>query len=246
MTIERRVRVIADCDACDPRTAWETPISRMVCWHSRYNLGDEHSYHSETFMRELACEHDNDLEEELDRLENDVLDALYDRAYDNGCKGFDECQAYAERLVRPRINALIEKALSDGYIILPIYMYDHGGIALSTGSFRCPWDSGQVGWIFFDKETIDEEWDGDRKAAEKYLEREIAVYSDYVGGNVYGFIAEQRENHEDTDEADEDEWEEVDSCWGFYGNDPETNGIRDALRSDFADVELDLDCSGGY
>lgn len=42
--------------------------------------------------------------------------------------------------------------------ILPLYLYDHSGISMSTGSFigRVPhadWDSSQVGYIYLDKET---------------------------------------------------------------------------------------------
>ena len=32
-------------------------------------------------------------------------------------------------------------------LILPVYLYDHSGLALATTPFSCPWDSGQVGWI---------------------------------------------------------------------------------------------------
>jgi len=204
-------------------------------------MGDEHSYECDTFMRELACEHDSDLEEMLDCLENEVLDKLYDQAGDNGCDTFDDKQEYVERLVRPLINELIENSVRDGYVILPVYMYDHGNIALSTGGFGCSWDSGQLGWIVCDQETIDKEFDGDKDKAKAALESEVEVYSDYVNGSVYGFVAEQREQHEDTDEADyadDDEWEEVASCWGYYGSDPETNGIKDAVGSDFADAEF--------
>lgn len=42
--------------------------------------------------------------------------------------------------------------------ILPLFLYDHSGISMSTGSFlgRAPharWDSGQVGFIYMDKKT---------------------------------------------------------------------------------------------
>jgi len=43
------------------------------------------------------------------------------------------------------------------YVILPLYLYDHGGITMSTGAFSCPWDSGQVGWIYAPKKTFIDE-----------------------------------------------------------------------------------------
>lgn len=45
----------------------------------------------------------------------------------------------------------------DKYIILPLFLYDHSGITISTGPFSCPWDSGQVGWIYAEKKKLIEE-----------------------------------------------------------------------------------------
>jgi len=33
------------------------------------------------------------------------------------------------------------------HIKLPIFLYDHSGLTLSTAPYACPWDSGQIGWI---------------------------------------------------------------------------------------------------
>ncbi|HOO12216.1 MAG TPA: hypothetical protein PK684_04600 [Bacillota bacterium] len=45
----------------------------------------------------------------------------------------------------------------DKYIILPLYLYDHGGITMRTNPFSCPWDSGQVGWIYASKQKFIDE-----------------------------------------------------------------------------------------
>ena len=45
----------------------------------------------------------------------------------------------------------------DKYVILPLYLYDHSGITMSTSVFSCPWDSGQVGWIYAEKKKLIEE-----------------------------------------------------------------------------------------
>ena len=44
-------------------------------------------------------------------------------------------------------------------VIMPVYLYDHSGLSMSTGSFlgRAPhaeWDSGQVGYIYADHDDI--------------------------------------------------------------------------------------------
>ena len=33
-------------------------------------------------------------------------------------------------------------------IVLPVYGYDHSGLAVSTDPFPCPWDSGRLGIIY--------------------------------------------------------------------------------------------------
>ena len=43
-------------------------------------------------------------------------------------------------------------------MILPLYLYDHSGITMNTTGFSCPWDSGQVGWIYADKRRIEAEY----------------------------------------------------------------------------------------
>ena len=51
----------------------------------------------------------------------------------------------------------LEKQIKEDHgecVILPIYMYDHSGITVSTSPFSCPWDSGRLGLIFMSKTTF--------------------------------------------------------------------------------------------
>lgn len=119
-------------------------------------------------------------------------------------------------------NEIIEKAISrlkkNGYEILPLYLYDHGGITMNTTGFTCRWDSGQVGWIYVDKESIVSNWPKEahrwRKKAIEVMLGEVKEYDMFLTGDVHGYIISKWE------EVD-GEWEEVDdrydSCWGFYG-----------------------------
>lgn len=223
--IERRVRIIQDRYASDPRE-WDN-VGKMLCWHNRYVLGDKHSYGCDNIEFQLACRVDDELEEFVDRLEGEVSDRLYDRAQRNGCEGWNECNGYAEKYVRKRIKSRIEEVFDRHYISLPLYLHDHSGISMSTGAFSCPWDSGMVGIIVCDECTIQEEFGGDRERAYKALEREVDVYDQYLQGDVWGYIAEKKGGDK------EGEWEEVDSCWGFYGNDFKTNGMINYIDKDF-------------
>lgn len=109
-------------------------------------------------------------------------------------------------------------------VILPLYLYDHSGITMSTGKFDCPWDSGQVGFIWISKEKILKEW-GKKKLTKKCLEKaeaclrnEVKVYDHYLTCAVYGYVVETPDG------------EEVDSCWGYYG-DAEESGLLEAAKN---------------
>ena len=98
--------------------------------------------------------------------------------------------------------------------ILPVYMFDHSGISISTTPFACRWDSGQIGWIFTTPEKIEEIGAQPDKALQ-YLEDEIKIYNQYLTGDVYGYLVEKIEvcnlGHEHT--------EEIQQCLGYYSID---------------------------
>ena len=104
-------------------------------------------------------------------------------------------------------------------VSLPLYLYDHGGITMSTGSFSCKWDSGQVGWIFATKEQVRKEYNVKRISKDliekvtKRLEGEVETYDQYLTGDVYGYRISQ------IDVCDKgcEHKDEIDSCWGYYG-----------------------------
>jgi len=99
------------------------------------------------------------------------------------------------------------------YTILPLYLYDHSGITMSTSPFHCPWDSGQVGFIFVSKDKVKKEGIDETKV-EQYLKGEVETYDQYIMGDVYGYkvfeVSTCDHGHEHK--------EELDSCWGFYGD----------------------------
>jgi len=97
-------------------------------------------------------------------------------------------------------------------IALPVYLYDHSGLSVSTNRhypFDCPWDSGQLGWIYVSRAKA-REWLGYKRISKQrerqvleYLQNEVKVFDAYLRGEVYGYIL-----YEDG--------KEIDSCWGFY------------------------------
>lgn len=105
----------------------------------------------------------------------------------------------------------IEKEM-DPVVILPVFMLDHSGIALNTTGFSCPWDSGQVGYIFMSRDDVKKWWPSWKKLTkarlatiEKGLVAAVETYSSYVNGEVYYYAVIGDEGV-------------IDSCGGFIGD----------------------------
>jgi hypothetical protein len=113
-------------------------------------------------------------------------------------------------------------------IELPVYMYDHSGIGLSTDNsrypFNCPWDSGMLGYIYVTYERVREEFGWKNLTKERiqkirsYLQNELEVYDYFLRGSCYGYHL-----------VCKDCGEELDTCWGFYGENWKENGLLDQL-----------------
>ena len=90
----------------------------------------------------------------------------------------------------------------DVAIILPIYMYEHGSVALSTIPFNDRWDSGQVGYIFISKEKVKKEYSCKRISKQLkerisgYLKSEIETYNLYLNGDIFFYRIEDKEGKE--------------------------------------------------
>lgn len=91
-------------------------------------------------------------------------------------------------------------------VVLPLWLYDHSGLAMSTSDFpmdSAHWDSGIVGFIFDTKKTRELLGVAPEQVAEQ-LVSEVAQYDAYLQGSVYGYTV----THIPTGI-------EVDSCWGY-------------------------------
>lgn len=158
-----------DHDPMNPRTEYDN-VGKMVCWHTRYNLGDE----------QPKCDPDEYL-----------FQMMYDREFD-----------LHRKLVPENIKKeCLEVYVNKHFVILPLYLYDHGDLSISVGSYGCPWDSGKVGFIYVGRES--REYD-DLAAG---LTAEVEVYDQYLQGDVWGYTIENPAG------------DVIYSCWGFYGFD---------------------------
>ena len=187
-TKDKVLKIFIDESPENPRTAWDN-LGTMVCFHKRYDLGDNHNYSSSD--------------------------------YDS----WDEME-----------SAIIKQ--EDVAVILPLYLYDHSGITMNTTGFSCGWDSGQVGFIFVSRETLRKEYSVKRisnkivEKATKLLIGEVETYDQYICGDVYGFKVFKVET---CDKGCEHE-EEIDSCWGFFGDNFIENGLIEYVDEEFAEL----------
>lgn len=153
-----RCYVLYDRDPPNPRVDFDE-AAHMICWHRRYNLGDEHKFSDPEDFDETSKDWESD-----DRIA----------------------------------------------VILSLYLYDHSGITMSCSPFSCPWDSGQVGYIYLTRGDMMREWGYKRLTAarrtklESYLKGEVETYDQYLTGDVYGYVVVGGPN-------------DGDSCWGYFG-----------------------------
>ena len=61
-----------------------------------------------------------------------------------------------------------------------------------------------------------------------YLENAAHLFGAYMFGDVYGVTVEKLISGDAED--DDAEWEEIESCWGFYGYDDERSGLASFVR----------------
>jgi len=100
--------------------------------------------------------------------------------------------------------------------VFPLSAYIHSGVALYMGNHKvCPWDSCQVGAVLVAKSEFK-----NKAKAEKVASGLVEIWNDYLSGNVYRYVI-----------VDDNE-DEVDSCWGYYGDYEKENGALIAARQE--------------
>ena len=157
------LRLYYDENPIDPREDYN--LSKMVCFHKRYSLGDDHDFKSDDF------------------------------------DSWDEMEKYIT-------------GTEDTLIIKPLYLYDHGGITISTSPFGDRWDSGQVGFVYVRKQDVRDCFSIKRcgqpmkERVDVLLEGEVDTYDKYLQGQVYGY---------EIGKVSEDGHEEgLERCGGYF------------------------------
>ena len=194
---EYTVRIYLDDGAEDPRECFDH-ASNIVCWHDRYTLGDKNQ------------------REEFPTPEN----------FNNWRFEFGE-KDYTDREFRNKNTAMKFRELHDKCAaIMPIRMYDHSGISISTGNsypYNDSWDSGWAGYVYMTKKGVRKEFNV-KKITEveiqkslKLMQAEVDEYNYYLKGEVFGCVITGPES-------------DGDSCWGFYGYEDVRKSAKESVE----------------
>lgn len=155
----------------------------MICFHRRYDLGDKREFKdSDDLIHYLFIRSSG--EKNISEKEY-----LYERMM---ARLEDESEgAYPSTAQIKAMNDYLMSEIQKGYVVLPVYLLDHSGLAMSTKDFNDQWDSGQVGIIFVSFEKICEEMEVSRvtpsikNKAEQMLREEVELYDAYLRGECY-------------------------------------------------------------
>lgn len=199
----KRVSIYYDTDPCDSPRDWDV-FCHMICERRHYCLGDKH----------------NGVENELH-----MLCEKYGIDWEGNWENDVEEMTFSEMI----------EALSAHIVIRLISVYDHGGVTIFWGYPTDRWDSGCIGFGYCEESDVQEagrnkdkypDW---RDQAKAIMDDEMEIYDKYVRGDVYGWRLEERKAPSKelmetpewgdflSDYWEENfEWEETDSCWGYY------------------------------
>ena len=118
---------------------------------------------------------------------------------------------------------LADKGLTERDIIcLPVFLYSHSGIVLSSRSFNDRWDSGQLGFLYETRADIRREFKVKRISPKlegiirDRLRGEIEELSAWANGDTYRFVIPALDA----------------GCGGFYGDDHRASGLIEHARED--------------
>jgi hypothetical protein len=223
---EYKLVIYYDRGAGNPREEFEH-AAMFACGHENGNYGDRRLSHNGT--RDIV---DIVLSLMYNDAESKYLsEAMQKKGMAEYRRLFDARQNLdyytSDDTIGSRSLERLRKVLEETALVVPIYKYEHGGVALKTGPFHDPWDSGLLGYAIMTNSKIRESFGGGRyvyegkeckwvpgtgiinkkrrKMAEDLIDAEVAEYSAYLNGEVYGF---QLFNECGDEES---------SCWGFYG-----------------------------
>lgn len=237
-----RVRMIQDCDAMNPFTEWDSYWPMIVDYHDR---GHNFTLYDKAPGPDVNRPLDRFTPGQIIRHQRKILAALGDewsleRDFADHMGNIYPGDDRAEYM-RDYFADCLESVADRNKLETMAALYQLIGIeSLCTSSHGyCQGDYAEL-LIVATPEAMDQfGWKRKDRTAARIaadMESQANLYGQWAWGDCYGFVLERAPDDPD-DRDDSDAWEDIDSCWGFYGSDPEENGMADHI---WPSVESDM------
>lgn len=198
------VSIFCDTDCEDPRH-WDGAFLWLGFPHRHYTFGDEQIDPS--------------------RIEVDCPDCKGAGFHeDDTTSAMPECETCGGEGTVPaeRWDLLCEWVRKEygALVIRPVSCTDHSGLYFNLGGPQDPWDSGLCGMMVFTEEHV-EKWgntDWTEDGIVEQMEAELEQHEEWGLGSCYGYRVEDRNGNE------------VDSCWGYVGDDAIDEAVKAATE----------------
>ncbi len=191
-----KIEVYPDTDPQNPRKEFDH-MGKMICFHRRHSLGDDHDYANPQAVIEDLTGKDTD---ELGQNPNDDLgDGSAYRIV------WEPLYLYDHSGITMKTTPFSDR-------------WDSGQVGIIYATYADIMKAFGIEPIKPDQWIPTEET---IKNAEKALQAEVSEYDDYLRGNIYGYrVYAPDPEFEGNDEEDDDYWcaDEEGSCWGIYGD----------------------------
>lgn len=200
----------------DPLDNFE--FGTLTTWHRRERYGTPHSWESRLdFWNSFLVEN-----------EEAELDTWFDQEWKTRCEPnfppiTTEYQASIEELQKEYRERVLD-TVKDRVFYLTVFMYDHSGVTVSSSPFSCPWDSGQLGYLWISAEEafakiVDFGFGGlsredQAKQILHQLEEQLKVYDMWLQNDVYDVYVSARQRCGECSHVVE---EIIDGCSEIYG-----------------------------
>lgn len=218
-----------DAYAENPRDDMDC-LGTLYTWHKRYTIGGKNDENNRGCVEDINLWiFDNMYGHDGFKFTDEAMRESMEKFYTDWGNTLCHVDSQDEVTTKERaeFDRLIDIYRETEICIIPVFMYDHSGITIRTGPFSCPWDSGQVGFIYCtrkDSEKLDIPWED----VDRVLRGEVEMLDQFLTGDVFDAMVYSIE-----DEDDEIENETIleqgdripkhanleESCGGFYGYD---------------------------
>lgn len=242
-----RIKLVRDEHAENPEGMTDIPIY-LVHFHPSFEhcgeeapvssieelaqvLGSRPLFPPERMVELISEMEDTDLEHE-----HWHEDDLEKHLRDNDCQD-DEWLEYVEEK-----DEWADALDRSEWVFFPVASYIHSGVSLSVldtvMDYRRGWDKSLCGAVFIRKEGWGEAHDNEGYAYKngeevvtvtwkEIAESHIEEWNKYLVGDCWGYVIEVAQAVDGEDTA----WEEVDSCWGYLGEDVAKDAALDQARA---------------